>query len=229
MLINTLNPLSLDWEKVSNLMPVVIQNAQTLRVLMLGYMNAEALEKTLETGKVTFFSRTKNRLWTKGEESGHFLNVVSIAQDCDADTLLIQVEPIGPTCHTGATSCFEAAPAAVSPEAAKAAQDFSAINAQDLAFLSQLEALIQQRKKDAPDSSYTAKLFAQGTKRIAQKVGEEGVEIALAATVHNQEEMLNEGADLIFHLLVLLQQEKASLADVVAVLKARHQVRVDLN
>jgi phosphoribosyl-ATP pyrophosphohydrolase/phosphoribosyl-AMP cyclohydrolase len=152
--------------------------------------------------------------------------VVSIAQDCDADTLLIQVEPIGPTCHTGATSCFEAAPAAVSAEAA---QDFSAINAQDLAFLSQLEALIQQRKKDAPDSSYTAKLFAQGTKRIAQKVGEEGVEIALAATVHNQEEMLNEGADLIFHLLVLLQQEKASLADVVAVLKARHQVRVDLN
>jgi phosphoribosyl-ATP pyrophosphohydrolase/phosphoribosyl-AMP cyclohydrolase len=226
MLINTLNPSSLDWEKVSNLMPVVIQNAQTLRVLMLGYMNAEALEKTLETGKVTFFSRTKNRLWTKGEESGHFLNVVSIAQDCDADTLLIQVEPIGPTCHTGATSCFEAAPAAVSAEAA---QDFSAINAQDLAFLSQLEALIQQRKKDAPDSSCTAKLFAQGTKRIAQKVGEEGVEIALAATVHNQEEMLNEGADLIFHLLVLLQQEKASLADVVAVLKARHQVRVDLN
>jgi phosphoribosyl-ATP pyrophosphohydrolase/phosphoribosyl-AMP cyclohydrolase len=226
MLINVLNPSSLDWEKVSNLMPVVIQNAQSLRVLMLGYMNAEALEKTLETGKVTFFSRTKNRLWTKGEESGHFLNVVSIAQDCDADTLLIQVEPIGPTCHTGATSCFEAAPAAVSAEAA---QDFSAINAQDLAFLSQLEALIQQRKKDAPDSSYTAKLFAQGTKRIAQKVGEEGVEIALAATVHNQEEMLNEGADLIFHLLVLLQQEKASLADVVAVLKARHQVRVDLN
>jgi phosphoribosyl-ATP pyrophosphohydrolase/phosphoribosyl-AMP cyclohydrolase len=226
MLINVLNPSSLDWEKVSNLMPVVIQNAQTLRVLMLGYMNAEALEKTLETRKVTFFSRTKNRLWTKGEESGHFLNVVSVAQDCDADTLLIQVEPIGPTCHTGATSCFEAAPAAVSAEAA---QDFSAINAQDLAFLSQLEALIQQRKKDAPDSSYTAKLFAQGTKRIAQKVGEEGVEIALAATVHNQEEMLNEGADLIFHLLVLLQQEKASLADVVAVLKARHQVRVDLN
>lgn len=225
MLINTLNPSSLDWEKVSNLMPVVIQNAQTLRVLMLGYMNAEALEKTLETGKVTFFSRTKNRLWTKGEESGHFLNVVSVAQDCDADTLLIQVEPIGPTCHTGATSCFEAAPAAVSAEAA---QDFSAINAQDLAFLSQLEALIQQRKKDAPDSSYTAKLFAQGTKRIAQKVGEEGVEIALAATVHNQEEMLNEGADLIFHLLVLLQQENASLADVVAVLKARHQVRIDL-
>jgi phosphoribosyl-ATP pyrophosphohydrolase/phosphoribosyl-AMP cyclohydrolase len=226
MLINVLNPSSLDWEKVSNLMPVVIQNAQTLRVLMLGYMNAEALEKTLETRKVTFFSRTKNRLWTKGEESGHFLNVVSVAQDCDADTLLIQVEPIGPTCHTGATSCFEATPAAVSAEAA---QDFSAINAQDLAFLSQLEALIQQRKKDAPDSSYTAKLFAQGTKRIAQKVGEEGVEIALAATVHNQEEMLNEGADLIFHLLVLLQQEKASLADVVAVLKARHQVRVDLN
>jgi phosphoribosyl-ATP pyrophosphohydrolase/phosphoribosyl-AMP cyclohydrolase len=225
MLINTLNPSSLDWEKVSNLMPVVIQNAQTLRVLMLGYMNAEALEKTLETGKVTFFSRTKNRLWTKGEESGHFLNVVSVAQDCDADTLLIQVEPIGPTCHTGATSCFEAAPAAVSAEAA---QDFSTINAQDLAFLSQLEALIQQRKKDAPDSSYTAKLFAQGTKRIAQKVGEEGVEIALAATVHNQEEMLNEGADLIFHLLVLLQQENASLADVVAVLKARHQVRIDL-
>lgn len=223
MLINTLNPLSLDWEKVSNLMPVVIQNAQTLRVLMLGYMNAEALEKTLETGKVTFFSRTKNRLWTKGEESGHFLNVVSVAQDCDADTLLIQVEPIGPTCHTGATSCFDAAPHS------EAAQDFSAINAQDLAFLSQLETLIQQRKKDAPDSSYTAKLFAQGTKRIAQKVGEEGVEIALAATVHNQEEMLNEGADLIFHLLVLLQQEKASLSDVVAVLKARHQVRVDLN
>ena len=225
MLINTLNPLSLDWEKVSNLMPVVIQNAQTLHVLMLGYMNAEELEKTLETGHVTFFSRTKNRLWVKGEESGHFLNVVSVAQDCDADTLLIQVEPVGPTCHTGAISCFDAAPAVAAREAER---NFSAINAQDLAFVSQLENIIKQRKNDAPDSSYTAKLFALGTKRIAQKVGEEGVEIALAATVHNHEEMLNEGADLIFHLLVLLQQENASLSDVVALLKARHdQMRAD--
>ncbi|MBY0346553.1 MAG: bifunctional phosphoribosyl-AMP cyclohydrolase/phosphoribosyl-ATP diphosphatase HisIE [Neisseriaceae bacterium] len=222
MLINTLNPSNLDWEKVSNLMPVIIQHAQTLRVLMLGYMNAEALEKTINTGDVTFFSRTKKRLWIKGEESGHFLKVVSIAQDCDADTLLIQVTPVGPTCHTGAISCFD------STFKAETMLDHPALHGQDLAFLSQLENIIKQRKNDAPESSYTAKLFAQGTKRIAQKVGEEGVEIALAATVHHQEEMLNEGADLIFHLLVLLQQENASLSEVVAVLKSRHhQTLVD--
>ena len=189
----------LDWQKVDNLMPVIIQHYVSGEVLMLGYMNQEALTQTQTSGKVTFYSRTKQRLWTKGETSGNFLNVVSISTDCDNDTLLILVYPIGPTCHTGTNSCFNN-------------------NQTEWGFLYDLEQLL-----GAPKSSYTAKLYHDGTKRIAQKVGEEGVETALAATVHDKEELKNESADLIYHLLVLLQDQNLSMQDVIAILKARHK------
>lgn len=194
----------LDWEKTDNLMPAVVQHAVSGEVLMLGYMNQEALSATEQSGKVTFFSRTKQRLWTKGESSGHFLNVVSITPDCDNDTLLILVNPIGPTCHLGNTSCFYPANS-------------------DWGFLYQLEQLLAERKTASPDSSYTASLYASGTKRIAQKVGEEGVETALAATVNDREELTNEASDLIYHLLVLLQDQDLDLSKVIGRLRERHQ------
>ncbi|WP_265555265.1 bifunctional phosphoribosyl-AMP cyclohydrolase/phosphoribosyl-ATP diphosphatase HisIE [Serratia grimesii] len=194
----------LDWEKTDNLMPAVVQHAVSGEVLMLGYMNQEALSTTEQSGKVTFFSRTKQRLWTKGESSGHFLNVVSITPDCDNDTLLILVNPIGPTCHLGNTSCFYPANS-------------------DWGFLYQLEQLLAERKTASPDSSYTASLYASGTKRIAQKVGEEGVETALAATVNDREELTNEASDLIYHLLVLLQDQDLDLSKVIGRLRERHQ------
>ncbi|MEQ9886340.1 bifunctional phosphoribosyl-AMP cyclohydrolase/phosphoribosyl-ATP diphosphatase HisIE [Pectobacterium zantedeschiae] len=193
----------LDWEKTDGMLPVVVQHAVSGEVLMLGYMNQEALQATEESGKVTFFSRTKQRLWTKGESSGHFLNVVSITPDCDNDTLLILVNPIGPTCHLGTSSCFSPA-------------------ASDWTFLYQLEQLLAERKHADPDSSYTARLYASGTKRIAQKVGEEGLEAALAATVHDREELTNEAADLMYHLLVLLQDQDLDLATIINRLKERH-------
>ncbi|MFJ5371797.1 bifunctional phosphoribosyl-AMP cyclohydrolase/phosphoribosyl-ATP diphosphatase HisIE [Pectobacterium versatile] len=193
----------LDWEKTDGMLPVVVQHAVSGEVLMLGYMNQDALQATEESGKVTFFSRTKQRLWTKGESSGHFLNVVSITPDCDNDTLLILVNPIGPTCHLGTNSCFSPA-------------------ASDWTFLYQLEQLLAERKHADPDSSYTARLYASGTKRIAQKVGEEGLEAALAATVHDREELTNEAADLMYHLLVLLQDQDLDLATIINRLKARH-------
>ncbi|MFJ5316004.1 bifunctional phosphoribosyl-AMP cyclohydrolase/phosphoribosyl-ATP diphosphatase HisIE [Pectobacterium versatile] len=193
----------LDWEKTGGMLPVVVQHAVSGEVLMLGYMNQDALQATEESGKVTFFSRTKQRLWTKGESSGHFLNVVSITPDCDNDTLLILVNPIGPTCHLGTSSCFSPA-------------------ASDWTFLYQLEQLLAERKHADPDSSYTARLYASGTKRIAQKVGEEGLEAALAATVHDREELTNEAADLMYHLLVLLQDQDLDLATIINRLKARH-------
>lgn len=201
---NQLDASQLDWQKVNNLMPVIIQHYVSGDVLMLGYMTPEALKQTQTTGKVTFYSRTKNRLWTKGETSGHFLNVKSISTDCDNDTLLILVDPIGATCHTGSNSCF-----------AKTKTEWG--------FLYQLEQLLAARKNADPQSSYTAKLYHDGTKRIAQKVGEEGVETALAATVHDREELKNESADLIYHLLVLLQDQNLSLQDVIGILKARHK------
>lgn len=194
----------LDWEKVDNLMPAIVQHAVSGEVLMMGYMNKEALAVTEETGKVTFFSRTKQRLWTKGESSGHFLNVVNIYPDCDNDTLLILVNPIGPTCHLGNNSCF--APAA-----------------SDWGFLYQLEQLLASRKSADPASSYTAKLYASGTKRIAQKVGEEGVETVLAATVNDREELTNEASDLMYHLLVLLQDQDLDLSKVIGRLRERHE------
>ncbi|WP_222102506.1 bifunctional phosphoribosyl-AMP cyclohydrolase/phosphoribosyl-ATP diphosphatase HisIE [Gilliamella apicola] len=194
----------LDWQKVDNLMPVIIQHYVSGEVLMLGYMNQEALAQTQSSGKVTFYSRTKQRLWTKGETSGNFLNVVSISSDCDNDTLLILVNPIGPTCHTGANSCFTNSKT-------------------EWSFLYDLEQLLASRKQADPQSSYTAKLYHDGTKRIAQKVGEEGVETALAATVHDKEELKNESADLIYHLLVLLQDQNLALQDVIGILKTRHK------
>lgn len=194
----------LDWGKTDGMMPVIIQHSVSGEVLMHGYMNQEALQKTLSDGKVTFFSRTKNRLWTKGETSGHFLHVVSITPDCDNDTLLVLVNPLGPTCHLGTSSCFSPA-------------------APDWAFLYQLEQLIAERKNADPASSYTAKLYASGTKRIAQKVGEEGVETALAATVNDRHELTNEASDLLYHLLVLLQDQNLDLSAIIANLRTRHK------
>ncbi|CAM3836310.1 bifunctional phosphoribosyl-AMP cyclohydrolase/phosphoribosyl-ATP diphosphatase HisIE [Xenorhabdus thuongxuanensis] len=196
----------LDWKKVDNLIPVIVQHATSGTVLMMGYMNQEALNVTLNSGKVTFFSRTKQRLWTKGESSGHFLNLVDIYPDCDNDTLLALVDPIGPTCHTGNESCF--APAQT-----------------DWGFLYELEQLLASRKNASPDSSYTARLYASGTKRIAQKVGEEGVETALAATVNDREELTNEAADLLYHLLVLLQDQKLDLSHIIRRLQERHSAK----
>lgn len=196
-----LDPVALDWAKVDGLMPVIVQDAATLRVLMLGYMDREALEKTRDSGKVTFFSRTKKRLWTKGETSGNHLELVDIRVDCDADTLLVTANPHGPTCHTGSTSCFTAAPGN---------------------FLGALDALIKQREHDRPLNSYTTKLFEKGARYIAQKVGEEGVETALAGVVQRDEELLGESADLLFHLIVLLRMRGLSLDDAVAVLEDRH-------
>lgn len=193
----------LNWEKVDHMMPAVIQHAVSGEVLMMGYMNSEALDVTQSTGHVTFFSRTKQRLWTKGESSGNFLSVKHIYADCDQDTLLVLVMPIGPTCHLGNNSCFHPA-------------------ASDWGFLYQLEQLIAERKNDAPESSYTAQLYASGTKRIAQKVGEEGVETALAATVNDRFELKNEASDLIYHLLVLLQDQDLNLSAVIENLRQRH-------
>lgn len=194
----------LDWQKVDNLMPVIIQNAISGDVLMLGYMDKAALEMTLNSGKVTFYSRTKQRLWTKGETSGNFLKLVDIYPDCDNDTLLILAHPIGPTCHNGTESCFAPAQS-------------------QWGFLYELENLLRERKSASPDSSYTAQLYASGTKRIAQKVGEEGVETALAATVNDREELKNEASDLLYHLMVLLQDQSLSLSDVIDCLQKRHK------
>ncbi|AAW85514.1 fused phosphoribosyl-AMP cyclohydrolase/phosphoribosyl-ATP pyrophosphatase [Aliivibrio fischeri ES114] len=197
----------IDWEKVDGLVPAIIQDFGSSQVLMMGYMNQDALAKTLETEKVTFFSRTKNRLWTKGEESGNSLNLVNISLDCDNDTLLIKVNPVGPTCHTGTTTCW----------------DGDKTEETQLVWLHQLEQLLAERKNADPDSSYTASLYARGTKRISQKVGEEGVEVALAATSGDKAELVCESADLIYHLFVLLQDQGLSFDDVINKLKERHK------
>ena len=195
---------NLDWAKVDGLMPVIVQHVFTGVVLMQGFVNEEALQQTLACGHVTFFSRTKQRLWTKGESSGHCLQLRAITTDCDNDCLLIAAEPIGPTCHKGTPSCFDGHP--LPP----------------LAFLAELEQILAGRKSADPDSSYTARLYAKGTKRIAQKVGEEGVEVALAAMAKDREELINESADLLYHLTVLLQNEGLNLSDVVTRLQERH-------
>lgn len=195
---------ALDWKKTDNLIPAIIQHAVSGEVLMLGYMNQDALNTTQQSGKVTFWSRTKQRLWTKGESSGHFLLVEQINADCDKDSLLILARPQGPTCHKGTSSCFSPA-------------------ASEWQFLWQLEQLLASRKTADPSSSYTASLYASGTKRIAQKVGEEGVETALAATVNDREELKNEASDLLYHLLVLLQDQELDLSAVINNLRQRHQ------
>ncbi|ARP38644.1 bifunctional phosphoribosyl-AMP cyclohydrolase/phosphoribosyl-ATP diphosphatase [Vibrio lentus] len=197
----------IDWEKVGGLVPAIVQDYQSSQVLMMGYMNPAALEKTGETGQVTFFSRTKERLWTKGETSGNVLQLQNIALDCDSDTLLVKVNPIGPTCHTGTTTCW----------------DGDKQQESQMVWLHQLEQLLAARKDADPESSYTASLYARGTKRISQKVGEEGVEVALAATSGDKAELVCESADLIYHLMVLLQDQGLSMNDVVNKLKERHK------
>jgi len=195
---------ALAWEKQGGLLPAVVQDADTLRVLMLGYMDAAALRATIRSRHVTFFSRSRNAQWTKGETSGHFLDVVSLDVDCDNDTLLVTARPHGPTCHLGRESCFPDAPAATS------------------SFVGELDALIANRERERPAGSYTTTLFDGGIRRIAQKVGEEGIETALAAVAQSEEELLGEAGDLLYHLLVLLRARGLGLADVEAVLRARH-------
>ena len=197
----------LDWSKGDGLLPAIVQHCLSGEVLMLGYMNAEALTQTEASGHVTFYSRSKQRLWTKGESSGNVLALKSIRIDCDADTLLIQAAPHGPTCHTGSSSCFGDS-ADVRPP---------------LGFLAELDALVAQRHAERPEGSYTTQLFDGGIRRIAQKVGEEGVETALAAVVQGDEELLGESADLIFHLTVALRARGLSLGDVVGLLAERHR------
>ena len=196
----------LKWP-ADGLLPLIVQHAVSGKVLMQGFANSEAVSTTLQSGRVTFFSRSKNRLWTKGESSGHFLKLQSLSADCDRDSLLALALPDGPTCHVGTETCWHDAHS----------------NAPALSFLTDLEAVIASRQHADPKSSYTASLFARGVKRIAQKVGEEGVESALAAMAGDREELKNEAADLIFHLLVLLRSQDLQLNDVIDVLKARHQ------
>jgi len=199
--------VALDWDKGGGLLPAIVQHARTGRVLMLGYMNEAALRETLRQGRVVFYSRSRQVLWTKGETSGHYLNLVDVSTDCDTDALLVLADPIGPTCHKGTESCFaDAAPA----------------DAQRLAFLGLLENIIANRIADQPEGSYTARLFAEGPGRIAQKVGEEGVETALAAVSRDDDGLVSECADLLFHLLLLLKSRDLSLDRVVDELRARH-------
>ncbi len=205
MLVTLENIQELAWEKMDNMLPAIVQDAVSGKVLMQGYMNQEALNTTLEQEKVTFFSRSKLRLWQKGETSGNTLDLVSVAADCDKDSLLVLANPNGPTCHTGAESCW-----------------FSG-NTPSFTFLADLERVLAARKGADPESSYTARLYNKGIKRIAQKVGEEGVETALAATVHDKEELKNEAADLLYHLTVLLQASDMSLDDALSVLRERQK------
>lgn len=199
----------LDWAKGDGLLPAIVQDADSLRVLMLGYMDATALATTRDSGRVTFYSRSKQRLWTKGESSGHFLDLVAIDVDCDNDTLLVLARPQGPTCHTGRASCFASQSSVQGPPR--------------LAFLGVLDALVAERERERPADSYTTRLFEKGTRRIAQKVGEEGVETALAGVAQGDDDLLGESADLLYHLIVLLRARGLSLADAVAVLESRHR------
>ncbi len=194
----------MNYEKMNGLIPAIIQDARTNKVLMLGFMNKEAYKKTKKEGKVTFYSRTKDRLWTKGEESGNFLFVKEILKDCDKDTILIKAEPAGPVCHTGSDTCFDE------------------INTKDVDFLTALQNLIQQRKKDMPENSYTTRLFARGINKIAQKVGEEAVELVIEAKDNDDNLFLNEAADLMYHLMVLLTAKGYALDDVAKILESRH-------
>ncbi|MBW0162510.1 MAG: bifunctional phosphoribosyl-AMP cyclohydrolase/phosphoribosyl-ATP diphosphatase HisIE [Sediminibacterium sp. Gen4] len=196
--------MKVDFSKYTDgLVPAIVQDIETHKVLMLGFMNQEALTKTEETGKVTFFSRSKNRLWTKGEESGNFLELKSMAVDCDQDTLLIQVHPVGPVCHTGADTCWS-----------------ERNHSED--FLLYLEDIIRLRKQASPEDSYVAKLFSRGINKVAQKVGEEAVELVIEAKDDNEELFLNEAADLLFHYLLLLNAKGYKLQSVIDILKKRH-------
>lgn len=198
------------------LVPAIIQDDTTLAVLMLGYMDRIALEKTQKEGRVTFYSRSKGRLWTKGETSGNFLDVVSIASDCDSDTLLIRVHPHGPVCHTGTTCCF-------ADEATRQAVAAGEREHRTEGFIRELEQVIRQRHRDMPEGSYTSKLFNRGIPKIAQKVGEEAVETVIEAVAQNRDAMIYEASDLIYHLLVLLEATGCSIADLEKELERRHR------
>jgi phosphoribosyl-ATP pyrophosphohydrolase/phosphoribosyl-AMP cyclohydrolase len=202
----------IDWHKGGGLVPAIVQDVASGAVLMLGYMNEAALDATLERGRIVFFSRSKQRLWEKGESSGHHLQLIDWRIDCDGDTLLLLAQPMGAVCHTGTRTCF-------GDEALSAATRLS--------FLVQLEQLIEQRRSDRPEGSYTARLFAQGPRRIAQKVGEEALEVALAAIAEPDEALLAECADLLYHLLVLLQARSLDLDEVVEHLRRRHAARTE--
>ena len=197
--------MDLDFNKMDGLIPAIIQDNFTSKVLMLGFMNKEAYEKTVASGKVTFFSRTKNRLWTKGEESGNFLNVVSIKEDCDKDTLLIKVKPVGPVCHTGADTCWN--------------ED----NTEDIMFLKYLQDFIYKRHEEMPEKSYTTSLFNSGVNRMAQKVGEEAVETVIEATNGTDDRLIYEASDLVYHLIVLLTSKGYRIEDLARELKKRHK------
>ena len=200
----------LDWDKAGGLLPAIVQHARSGRVLMLGYMNEAALAETLRRGRVVFFSRSRGELWLKGETSGNYLDLVQVTTDCDRDSLLVLAQPTGPTCHKGTESCFAEA---------------RRTDAERLAFLGLLEAVIEARIADKPEGSYTARLFAQGPSRLAQKVGEEGLETALAAVTRDDDGLRSEAADLLFHLLVLLKARGLSFADVIEELRSRHGAR----
>ncbi|MBU3855408.1 bifunctional phosphoribosyl-AMP cyclohydrolase/phosphoribosyl-ATP diphosphatase HisIE [Bacteroides gallinaceum] len=196
--------MELDFDKMDGLIPAIIQDNSTQKVLMLGFMNKEAYEKTVETGKVTFFSRTKKRLWTKGEESGNFLNVVSIKADCDNDTLLVMANPCGPVCHKGTDTCW------------------GEKNEQDIMFLKELQDFIDKRHEEMPENSYTTSLFKSGVNKMAQKVGEEAVETIIEACNGTDERLIYEGADLLYHLIVLLTSKGYRIEDLARELKERH-------
>jgi len=197
--------MKLDFEKMGGLIPAIIQDNNTSKVLMLGFMNEEAFNKTQETGKVTFYSRTKQRLWMKGETSGNTLTVVNIASDCDNDTLLIKAIPAGPVCHTGADTCFDDK------------------NEEDIMFLKYLQDFIDRRHKEMPEGSYTTSLFKSGVNRMAQKVGEEAVETVIEATNGTDDRLIYEASDLIYHLIVLLTSKGLRIEDLAVELKKRHK------
>lgn len=197
--------MKINYDSTTGLVPAIIQDVTTKTVLMLGYMNEEAFNITNETGKVTFFSRSRNELWTKGETSGNYLLLKSIAKDCDSDTLLVQAEPTGPVCHTGSDTCW------------------NETNSSSLSFLNRIEAIISDRKQNPESNSYTSSLFAKGINKVAQKVGEEAVELVIEAKDSNNELFVNEAADLLFHYLILLKAKNMELADVIKVLEERNK------
>ncbi len=197
--------MNLNFDKVGGLIPAIIQDNETNKVLMLGYMNQEALDKTKELGKVTFYSRTKQRLWTKGEESGNFLNVISIQEDCDQDTLLIKVNPVGPVCHTGDDTCFKEE------------------NREDVMFFKHLQRFIEKRHQEMPEGSYTTSLFQSGVNRMAQKVGEEAIESVIEACNGTDDRLVYESADMLYHLIVLLTSKGLSIEDLSRELQKRHK------
>ncbi len=196
--------MKIDFEKGGGLIPVIVQDAGTLQVLMLAWMNREALELTEKTGRATFFSRSRNKIWVKGETSGNWLNVVSLSVDCDSDTILMKAEPAGPVCHTGSDNCF--------------GED----NENEIWFLRKLDSIIANRKRELPENSYTTDLFQAGIEKIARKVGEEAVELIIEALAERDNEFMDEAADLLYHLMVLLRQRDRSIGDLVSVLKRRH-------